>query len=196
MTRVAPPATFYRASGYCADDSVGFLVRRVLMAITQAADKRLAPDGLTHVQWGPLFMLRQSRASTVAELARELQTDAGAMTRLLDRLEAKGLCRRERCTGDRRVVRIQLTAEGEAAASRVPAVLSQVMNEFLAGFSRAEWVTLKSLLQRMLDNDEGPATGEGDTPGDAGEVGDGEATAKARPAARPKSTVTSRKAAR
>ena len=72
MTRIASPANFYRANGYCADDSVGYLMRRVLMAITQAADKRLEPDGLTHVQWGPLFMLRSSRASTVAELAREL----------------------------------------------------------------------------------------------------------------------------
>ena len=152
MSSAPTPATFYRASGYCADDSVGYLMRRVLTAITQAADKRLEPDGLTHIQWGPLFMLRTARASTVAELARELQTDPGAMTRLLDRLEAKGLCRRERSTDDRRVVRIELTPEGEVAASRVPAVLPQVMNELLAGFSHAEWSALKSLLQRMLDN--------------------------------------------
>ncbi len=154
MPRPATPANFYRASGYCADDSVGYLMRRVLTAITQAADTRLEPDGLTHVQWGPLFMLRRARASTVAELARELQTDPGAMTRLLDRLEAKGLCRRERSTDDRRVVRIVLTPEGEQAGARVPVVLSQVMNELLSGFSRAEWETLKSMLQRMLGNAE------------------------------------------
>jgi DNA-binding MarR family transcriptional regulator len=59
-------------------------------------------------------MLRRSRASTVAELARELNTDPGAMTRLLDRLECKGLCRRSRSTDDRRVVNIELTPEGEA----------------------------------------------------------------------------------
>jgi DNA-binding MarR family transcriptional regulator len=154
MTRTTGPANFYRASGYCADDSVGYLMRRILVAITQAADKRLGPEGLTHVQWGPLFMLRSSRASTVAELARELQTDAGAMTRLLDRLEAKGLCRRERSTEDRRVVRIALTPEGEKAAAQVPVVLAQVMNQSLAGFSHDEWSTLKSMLQRMLANAE------------------------------------------
>ena len=154
MSRTPAPANFYRASGYCADDSVGYLMRRVLMAITQAADRRLEPDGLTHTQWGPLFMLRNSRASTVAELARELQTDPGAMTRLLDRLEAKGLCRRERSTDDRRVVRIALTPEGDAAASRVPAVLAQVMNQTLSGFSRAEWESLKGMLLRMLANAE------------------------------------------
>jgi DNA-binding MarR family transcriptional regulator len=160
MTRPGAPANFYRPSGYCADDSVGYLMRRVLMAITQAADKRLEPDGLTHVQWGPLFMLRSARASTVAELARELQTDPGAMTRLLDRLEAKGLCRRERSTDDRRVVRIALTPDGEKAAARVPVVLSQVMNETLSGFSRAEWETLKSMLNRMLANADLQRAGE------------------------------------
>jgi DNA-binding MarR family transcriptional regulator len=154
MSRTPAPVNFYRASGYCADDSVGYLMRRVLMAITQAADRGLEPDGLTHVQWGPLFMLRMERASTVAELARELQTDPGAMTRLLDRLEAKGLCRRERSTDDRRVVHVALTPEGDAAAARVPEVLSQVMNATLAGFTRQEWTTLKSMLQRMLDNAE------------------------------------------
>jgi DNA-binding MarR family transcriptional regulator len=35
-------------------------------------------------------MIRKSGSATVAELARELQIDPGAMTRLLDRLESKG----------------------------------------------------------------------------------------------------------
>jgi len=99
-------------------------------------------------------MLRNGRASTVAELARELNTDPGAMTRLLDRLEAKGLCRRKRSTDDRRVVRIELTAEGLAASAKVPPVLSEVMNEMLSGFNREEWDSLKSMLRRMIDNAE------------------------------------------
>ena len=154
MSRPPVPASFYRAAGYSADESVGYQMKRVIGSIPQAADRRLEPQGLTHVQWGPLFMLRRSRASTVAELARELQTDPGAMTRLLDRLECKGLCRRVRSTDDRRVVNIELTPEGEAAADEVPGVLSQIMNEHLAGFSKAEWTQLKDLLRRMIENGE------------------------------------------
>src|SRR5450755_994061 len=139
MSRTLIPASFYRAEGYCTEESVGFLMKRVLMSIAQAADKRLEPQGITQAQWGPLFVLRSRRASTVAELARELQTDPGAMTRLLDRLESKGFCRRERSTDDRRVVHLELTPEGEAAADRVPVELSEVLNEHLAGFSKTEW---------------------------------------------------------
>jgi DNA-binding MarR family transcriptional regulator len=86
-----------------------------------------------------------------------VQTDPGAMTRLLDRLESKGFCRRERSTDDRRVVHIALTPEGEKAADQVPVELSQVLNEHLAGFSKTEWTQLKDLLSRMLANGEANA---------------------------------------
>lgn len=154
MSRLRIPASFYSANGYCANESVGYLMRRVLLALTQDTDKRLEPHGLTHAQWGPLFMMRKAGSATVAELARELQMDPGAMTRLLDRLEAKGLCKRLRSTDDRRVVNLALTREGEIAADKVPVALAEVMNSHLAGFSKSEWQLLKSLLQRMLDNAE------------------------------------------
>ena len=154
MTRSTTPANFYSADGYCANDSVGYLMRRVLLALTQDTDKRLEPHGLTHAQWGPLVLMRKAGSVTVAELARELQTDPGAMTRLLDRLEAKGLCKRVRSTDDRRVVNLALTQEGERAADKVPVALAEVMNVHLTGFSKAEWQALKGLLQRMLDNAE------------------------------------------
>jgi DNA-binding MarR family transcriptional regulator len=88
----------------------------------------------------------------VAELARECQLDAGAMTRTLDRLEAKGLCRRERSDSDRRVVNINLTDAGRTAAAEIPHVLSRVQNANLSGFSTDEFETLKGYLRRILVN--------------------------------------------
>jgi DNA-binding MarR family transcriptional regulator len=151
-------ARFYEAAGYCADESVGWLMKRALMSVAQAADRRLEPKGITHAQWAALFMLQSRRAATVAELARETQSDPGAMTRLLDRLEAKGFCRRERSTDDRRVVRVELTPEGEIAAQEVPIVLAQVLNEHHAGFSKSEWSQLKDMLRRMVANGEAAGT--------------------------------------
>ena len=149
------PADFYNAQSYSSEESVGYLMKRVVASLTQQTGKLLEPVGLTHAQWAPLFKMHVGKASTVAELARELQMDPGAMTRLLDRLEAKGLCRRVRSELDRRVVNVALTSEGTEVAARVPDALSQVMNGHLAGFSRGEWQMLKGYLQRMLDNTEG-----------------------------------------
>jgi DNA-binding MarR family transcriptional regulator len=152
--RIAPPADFYRGTSYCAEESVGYMMKRIMLSIISQADKRLDVHGLTSAQWGPLMRLQNAGASTVAELARWLQVDAGAMTRLLDRLEKKGLCKRVRSTEDRRVVKVELTPEGEAAMVEVPTVLAEVLNAHLAGFSKSEWIALRSYLRRMLDTGE------------------------------------------
>ena len=145
---------FYQGMVYTPDQSIGFLMRRVLSSILQLADAQLAEQGLTYVQWLPLYKLMLQEGATTASLARELAIDPGAMTRSVDRLVAKGLVRRERSQQDRRVVHLELTAEGRSAAQRVPAVLSEVLNAHLHGFSDAEWRQLLHLLQRMQANGE------------------------------------------
>jgi DNA-binding MarR family transcriptional regulator len=146
----APP--FYRPENYQPDESVGYLMRRILNTVALEVEREMGPKGLTNAQWIPLFKLSVGSASTVAELARECQLDAGAMTRLLDRLETKGLLRRVRSCEDRRVVNLELTDEGRAAAQQIPEVLCRVQNAHMEGFTHAEWDTLKSLLRRILDN--------------------------------------------
>ncbi|HVR54164.1 MAG TPA: MarR family transcriptional regulator [Pseudorhodoferax sp.] len=147
-----PPADFYAPTSYNPSDSVGYLMRRIMSAVASAVERELEPSGLTHAQWVPLFKLAVQQGATVAELARLCELDAGAMTRLLDRLEAKGLCQRERSSEDRRVVRLALTEQGRAVAEQIPVALSRVQNAYLAGFSRDEWLLLKSFLSRILDN--------------------------------------------
>ena len=146
-----PLVEFYRAEGYAPDESVGYLMRRIISLIAQGVERELEPTGLTNAQWVPLLKLHMGCASTVAELARECDLDAGSMTRLLDRLEAKQLCRRVRTSGDRRVVNLELTEAGRAAAREIPVVLSRIQNAHLAGFSVEEWHVLKSYLRRILE---------------------------------------------
>lgn len=151
-TAAPRPAAFYRAPGFGAEHSVGYLMRQVVTSMAREVDARLESIGLTNAQWLPLFKLHLGKAGTVAELARECDVDAGAMTRMLDRLEAKQLVQRVRSTDDRRVVKVELTAEGVQAARRIPGVLCEVQNAHLAGFSADEWEALKASLHRMLAN--------------------------------------------
>lgn len=152
----APPhaaaPTFYRPGNYQPEDSVGYLMRRILHTFSLAVEHELEPSGLTNAQWVPLLKLSTGCASTVAELARECQLDAGGMTRLLDRLETKGLVRRLRSSEDRRVVNLELTDQGREAAKHIPAILCGVQNAHMRGFTVEEWQLLKSLLSRILDN--------------------------------------------
>jgi len=146
-----PPVDFYRPEDYKPDDSVGHMMRRILTLMAHGVERELEPAGLTNAQWVPLLKLYRGRASTAAELARQCDLDAGSMTRLLDRLEAKQLCRRIRSSDDRRVVNLELTDAGRAAAKEIPGILCGVQNALLAGFSAEEWQILQSYLRRMLE---------------------------------------------
>jgi len=150
-TPSTPEVSFYNAQAYEPNDSIGFLMRRILNLVGQGVERELEPTGLTNAQWMPLFKLYHGCANTVADLARQCGHDAGSTTRMLDRLEAKGLCQRVRSQEDRRVVHIELTAEGKAAAQEIPVTLSKVQNDYLAGFTVEEWQTLKSYLRRILE---------------------------------------------
>jgi len=147
-----PRANFYKAEGYRADESVGAVMKGVMASIANQVDRRLVDHDLTHAQWVPLFKLAHGECGTVAELARTLQSDPGAMTRALDRLEAKGLVARVRSSEDRRVVNLELTEAGREVAAVVPAVLAEVLNLHLAGFTEPEWRSLLDMLKRMRAN--------------------------------------------
>lgn len=143
---------FYSPQHYQPEDSIGYLMRSVLELTRDEIDRLLAPADLTNAQWIPLLKLYTGAANTAAELARHCRLDGGAMTRTLDRLEAKGLCQRQRSEIDRRVVHIVLTDAGKQAAQAIPAALCQAFNSLLTGFSPEEFAQLTGYLHRLLAN--------------------------------------------
>ncbi|MFF4617549.1 MarR family winged helix-turn-helix transcriptional regulator [Nonomuraea jabiensis] len=89
---------------------------------------------------------------------RGLGTDTAGMTRLLDRLEAKGLLRRERHPEDRRSIVIELTDEGRALVPSLPPIFGRISRQVFAGFSPEEVAQVTDMLRRILENlaEEGP----------------------------------------
>ena len=143
---------FYAGDSYVAADSVGYLLNQVMISMRRQVEQAMTAHDLTAAQWYPLWKLKRDGPGTAQELARDMDIDAGAMTRLIDRLAAKGLLQRLRSGTDRRRVMLTLTAAGEAVAGHVPQVLADVNNAYLRDFSRDEWQQLKVLLRRMLAN--------------------------------------------
>lgn len=142
---------------YCLNDfrpeeSIGYLIKATHASLQRAIDHEVAPLDLTAMQWTPLMRMAAGHAATAAELARVVNMDTGAMTRMLDRLESKGLIRRMRSVEDRRVIKLELTDEGWAKARLIPPLLYKVVNDHLTGFDEAERDVLKGLLRRMLVN--------------------------------------------
>lgn len=145
---------FYSSSTIQPEDNVGHLLRSVLSSLRSTADLQLQSRGLTFAQCLPLYKISCNKNMTLAALARALETDPAAVTRLLDRLETKGLVVRERSTTDRRVVHVRATPVGTAMAEELTPVLANTLNAHLAGFAFDDWQQLLSLLRRMLANGE------------------------------------------
>lgn len=152
MPPVRPPCSLYDGDCYDVATSVGHQLAHLMTMMRREVELRMAAHGLTDAQWKPLWALKCGRAGNAIEMAREMGIDAGAITRLLDRLEAKGLVERVRSENDRRVVHLRLTAAGETVAAHIPHVLASVNNDFLEGFSEAEWKQLRKLIGRMATN--------------------------------------------
>jgi DNA-binding MarR family transcriptional regulator len=74
------------------------------------------------------------------------------MTRLLDRLERKGLLRRLPHPQDRRSIIIEVTEQGRAVVPRLPVIFGTVSIRVFAGFSTAEVAQVSGMLHRMRDN--------------------------------------------
>ncbi len=159
MNAAPPPSStpdtpvHYRSDTRCMmEENAGFLIKQVHHSLNRMLDQEMAPLDLTAMQWRPIALVYLGRADTPAELARLNGMDTGAMTRALDRLEAKGLLRRTRSQEDRRVVKIELTELGEAKAREIPANIARSLNHHLRGFSADEVSQLMHYLRRMLAN--------------------------------------------
>ncbi|WP_297901126.1 MarR family transcriptional regulator [Metallibacterium sp.] len=118
-----------------------------------AADPHLSALGVTAAQFIVLVRLvGTANRKSATDLCKELSYDAGAMTRMIDRLEKKGLVRRMRCVKDRRLIYLEATDEGRAAYPRMLEMSVAVQNRFLRGLEQKDAQKLKDYLTRMLHN--------------------------------------------
>ncbi len=137
-----------------ADGNVGLLIKQLHGLLHRVIDLRASPLGLTASQWRPLMLILHKGIDTPAELARTMNVDTGAITRTLDRLEAKGFLQRERVPEDRRVVKVVLTDTGRTVAAQILPAIADTLNIHLQGFSEDEIRMLLALLKRMISNGE------------------------------------------
>jgi DNA-binding MarR family transcriptional regulator len=142
---------YYRVTNLEASNSVGYLIKRCGVLMTQIAERRFEAVSVSFTQWVTLMRLgAQPSHMSATQLSRELGHDMGALTRVVDELERRGLVRRERSRRDRRAVEIAITASGRRQAASAKRVMVGLLNELVEPYDRAEIVTLIGLLQRLL----------------------------------------------
>ena len=110
----APQTETQHASPLDLEAQVFVSVMRTADALTRGAEALLKPSGLSGTQYNVLRILRGAGAKGLAcsEVGCRLISRDPDMTRLLDRMESRGLIARAREEKDRRVVKTRITAEG------------------------------------------------------------------------------------
>lgn len=141
----------HRRQEHAPGHGLGYLLARSRTALVRAADLELNAHDITHAQGSILLMLASGKCGTAAELSRELYLDSASMTRMVDRLERRGLLARIARSGDRRITDLQLTAEGQRLGGLLPDLYSDVLKRSFAAFSTDEIAQLRHLLTKFVD---------------------------------------------
>ena len=133
-------------------ESIGALIGLARKTMINKIDAKLEPFEVSAAQWLVVLLVGQNAVSSASGLCEMLTHDPGAMTRLLDRLESKGILKRVRSAEDRRTAQLELTDSGKALYPKIISAIVDVNNGLLRGFSRDEVSRLEGYLRRMLAN--------------------------------------------
>ena len=137
---------------------LAMLVSHVRLAIVSGLDEELLKDeelaalDVTAAQFVILKNVLKGSARSACELCKSMDYDRGAMSRMIDRLEAKGLIRRVALAHTRRGVALEVTAEGMAAFPKLQAGVARVLNRVLRGLSKEQVCEAEQVLKKILAN--------------------------------------------
>ncbi len=99
--------------------------------------------------FGIMELLLHKGPQPVNEIGRRIELTSGAITSAVDRLESRGLVKREAHESDRRARIVRLTARGEEEAAKVFAGHKTAMDFAASGLSKTERATLIQLLKKL-----------------------------------------------
>jgi len=117
-------------------------------------EAQLTAANLPSLEWyDVLFMLKEApdQRLRLSEVANKVLLSRSNLTRLVDRLEAAGLLRRERCASDRRGAFAVLTADGLAMQQRMWKVYAAGIAEYFGdAIDDAEVEVMQQALRKIL----------------------------------------------
>ncbi|MFA7624874.1 MAG: MarR family transcriptional regulator, partial [Pusillimonas sp.] len=126
-------------------------LRRITRAVALHSRQLSAVSNITAPQLVCLRAVVENGPLTATALSREIHVSASTVVGILDRLEDKGLVRRERGREDRRIVFVWPTEAGIALAQGTPSPLQQKLAESLNALPELEQATITLSLERIVD---------------------------------------------
>lgn len=135
------------------EEEVFLGLQRTASLLSQSLGRELKGHDLTPAQYNTLRILRGAGpdALTCGEIGERLVSPGPDVTRLLDRLEQRGLVERLRDAEDRRVVRARITAKGLDLLTELDGPVESILGRLLGHLGQARLRTFVELLDQARE---------------------------------------------
>jgi DNA-binding MarR family transcriptional regulator len=122
--------------------------------LVEQIDREMARADLVPLDWYDALLALEDAPNQrlkMSDLADQVLLSKSGLTRLVDRLEAKGYIRREACRADRRVAYAVLTPEGlKAREASWPTYRAAIQEHFVSQLSCEEAKVIGNALARFM----------------------------------------------
>lgn len=125
-------------------------LRQVIRAVDLHSRQLLMQHKITGPQLIALLTVEKHEPVTASAIASYIHLSPSTVIGILDRLETKGLIRRDRDLKDRRLVWISLTEQGKVLASNAPSPLQDSLAEAIGKLPKTELVMIVESLERIV----------------------------------------------
>lgn len=132
--------------------SLGYRIKLLSQVFSRKFQERLEPLGLTPFHWVVLCCLWEEDGLATCSIGEKLQQVGGTITGVLDRMEERGLIRRERDVRDRRIWRIWLTDAGKKLEEVLPPIALEIREQAMKGIPMAEREQFSRLVDQAIAN--------------------------------------------
>ncbi|BDC49965.1 hypothetical protein F183_A22810 [Bryobacterales bacterium F-183] len=132
----------------------GYWLRFVSNHVSQFFAAKLTATGVTVAEWVILREMygREDAWLTASALVTSTGLTKSAISKLLDRLIAKGYVQRQEHDEDRRVQNIRLTPEASKLVPKLAAIADRNDEQFFSVLTSAEQAELMRLLRKLASN--------------------------------------------
>ena len=129
---------------------LGYWLRFVSNQVSHAFSVKLASCGVSVAEWVVLRELYERESTVPSELADKIGMTRGAVSKLADRLEAKGFASRTTSHEDRRYQALSLTAKGRAIVPKLAALADRNDAEYFGHLTATERQSIKGAMQAIV----------------------------------------------
>ncbi|MEU8033401.1 MarR family transcriptional regulator [Streptomyces sp. NPDC049099] len=130
-------------------DHLGYWLRRLSDEVHSRFEAELGRHDVTVSQWGVMVSVFHGHDTTKA-VAAHMDIDPGAVSRLVDRLTAKGLVRREPDPASRRTVRLVLTDRGHALVPELAELADRNDAHYFGSLDAGQRRQLEEWIRRLV----------------------------------------------